>query len=174
MTLTLQHRARPAHHPRAPRAGRRHRRSSRRRAILSRLGLEPGRPYDRRRSCRSGCWSYETDLRGQGRYQASVRETTTFSEADHTASVEVRVDTGPMVRVVYAGDSVPEDARDTLVPVRQERSADEDLLEDGSRNIEAYLRERGYRTATAPYDRADARRRAAAHLHGDARARCIA
>ena len=120
--------------------------------ILSRLGLEPGRPYDGVQ-LQERLLEYETDLRGQGRFQASVGETTTFSEEDHTASVEVRVDSGPMVRVVYAGDSVPDDARDTLVPVRRERSADEDLLEDGSRNIEAYLRERGYRTATAPYDR---------------------
>ncbi|MEZ5286262.1 MAG: hypothetical protein R2712_15925 [Vicinamibacterales bacterium] len=45
---------------------------------------------------------------------------------------------------------------ESLVPVRRERSADQDLLEDASRDIEAYLRERGYRDAEAPYTRDEA------------------
>ena len=120
--------------------------------ILSRLGLEPGRPYDRLQ-LQERLLAYEADLREDGRYEASVRETTRFSDADHTASVEVTVDPGLIVRVVYAGDPLPADVREAMVPVRRERSSDEDLLEDGSRNIEAYLRERGYRAAAAPYDR---------------------
>lgn len=120
--------------------------------ILSRLGLVPGRPYDRL-SLQQRLLEYETDLRGDGHYEAAVREETAFSDADHTATVTVTVDSGPMVRVQYAGDSLPGEALDTLVAVRRERSADEDLLEDGSRSIEAYLRERGYRSAIAPYDR---------------------
>jgi outer membrane protein assembly complex protein YaeT len=120
--------------------------------VLSRLSLAPGRPYDRV-DLQERLRAYEADLRDQGRFQAAVRETTTFSDADHTATVEITVDTGPMVRLVYEGDSLPGNELDTLVPVREERSADEDLLEDGSRNIEAYLRERGYRSASAPYDR---------------------
>jgi phage gp36-like protein len=54
------------------------------------------------------------------------------------------------VRVVYAGDPVPGGALESLVPIREERSVDEDLLEDASRNIEAYLRQRGYRVPRAP------------------------
>ena len=59
---------------------------------------------------------------------------------------------------------------DTLVPIAQERSADEDLLEDGSRKIETYLRERGYRAAAAPYARQERGERVVDHLHRDARA----
>jgi outer membrane protein assembly complex protein YaeT len=120
--------------------------------ILSRLGLEPGRPYDRI-ALQERIQAYESDLRADGHYLASVREATTFSDADHTAAIDVTVDVGPMVRVAYAGDPVPKDALETLVPIARERSADEDLLEDGSRAVEAYLRERGYRSALAPYDR---------------------
>ena len=47
----------------------------------------------------------------------------------------------------------PRTAATTLVPIRQERSVDLDLLEDASRNIEAFLRQQGYRAAEAPYVR---------------------
>jgi outer membrane protein assembly complex protein YaeT len=121
--------------------------------ILARLAVSPGRPFDGV-ELQERIRAYEADLRGEGRYLATVRETTTFSDTDHTAAVEIAVDAGPLVRVVYTGDPLPGgSAADSLVPVREERSADEDLLEDGSRNIEAYLRERGYRSAAAPYDR---------------------
>ncbi len=120
--------------------------------ILAQLALEPGRPYDRV-SLQERLLRYENTLRDDGHYQAAVRETTTFSDADHTAAVEVTVDVGPLVRVVYVGDVLPKDTLDTLIPIASERSADEDLLEDGSRRVEAYLRERGYRAAVVPYDR---------------------
>ena len=99
--------------------------------------------------------AYESDLRGEGFYAAAVRESTTFADDANTANVEVEVDAGLRVRLVYAGDPVPGGSLESLVPVREERSVDEDLLEDASRNIEAYLRERGYRAAQAPYARAE-------------------
>src|SRR5262249_35321926 len=60
---------------------------------------------------------------------------------------------GPLVRVVFAGDPLPADKRDELVPVAREGSVDEDLLEDSSNRIEEYLRGLGYRDAKAPYTR---------------------
>jgi outer membrane protein insertion porin family len=122
--------------------------------ILQRLQVEPGRPYDRQ-DLQRRLLEYEADLREDGHYEASVRETTTFDETGRGAAVEVMVDAGPRVRVIYAGDPVPEGQLETLVPVQAERSVDEDLLEDASRNIEAYLRERGYRDAQAPYARSE-------------------
>lgn len=119
---------------------------------LPRLGLERGRPYDRE-TLLGRLQAYETELRADGHYLATVVENTTFSDAEHTARVEVTVELGPVVRVTFGGDPMPRDLLDTLVPIAQERSADEDLLEDGSRKIEAYLRERGYRSASAPYIR---------------------
>lgn len=120
--------------------------------ILSQLGLEPGRPYDRS-VLQERLLRYESDLRADGHYEASLDETTTFSDSDHTATVVVAVNLGPTVSVVYAGDAVSKDTLDSLIRVQSERSADEDLLEDGSRRVEAYLRERGYRAASVPYTR---------------------
>ena len=53
----------------------------------------------------------------------------------------------------------PPTARDELVPIAREGSADEDLLEDSSNRIEEYLRAQGYRDAAGPaHARASQRR----------------
>jgi outer membrane protein insertion porin family len=122
--------------------------------ILERLQVQPGRVYDRV-ALLERLLAYESDLRAEGFYAAAVRETTTFADEAHTADVEVAVEAGLRVRLVYAGDPIPGGSLESLVPVREERSVDEDLLEDASRNIEAYLRERGYRAAQAPYARTE-------------------
>ena len=54
---------------------------------------------------------------------------------------------------MFAGDPLPEGDREGLVPIRAERSVDQDLLEDASAAIENALREQGYRAARAPYTR---------------------
>ena len=55
--------------------------------------------------------------------------------------------------VEFTGDPLPEKERERLVPIRAEGSTDEDLLEDAKVAIEQYLRERGFRDATADYSR---------------------
>lgn len=95
----------------------------------------------------------EQRLRDAGYYEADVEVTPTFDGAAAAADLVVDIERGPRVRVVFAGDELPENRRDELVPIRQERSVDLDLLEDASRNIEEYLRQQGYRAAEAPYVR---------------------
>ncbi len=68
-------------------------------------------------------------------------------------NVTISVEPGPHVSLVFAGDPLPEGNRDALVPIRAERSVDQDLLEDASLRIENALREQGYRTARASYTR---------------------
>ena len=46
-----------------------------------------------------------------------------------------------------------EDDRERLVPIEAEASADEDLLEDSSRAIEAFLKAEGHRDARVDFDR---------------------
>jgi outer membrane protein assembly complex protein YaeT len=57
------------------------------------------------------------------------------------------------VRVVFAGDPVPADQHDELVPVAREGSVDEDLLEDSANRIGDYFRAQGYRDASATFTR---------------------
>ncbi len=124
--------------------------------LLRKLGLEPGRPFDRP-TLAERITRYEDELRTLGYYEAHVRETHVFAEDDRTATLTVDVQPGPHVRVVFAGDALPESERQALVPIREERSVDLDLLEDASRNIEAALRKQGYRSARAPYAREQSR-----------------
>jgi outer membrane protein assembly complex protein YaeT len=121
-------------------------------ATMAALRIEKGRPYDRA-DLASRTSAVEQAMRDQGYYEARVTVTPEFSADESTVALTVSVDRGPRVRVVFAGDSLPEGRRDILVPIRQERSVDLDLLEDASRNIEAYLRQEGYRSATARYVR---------------------
>jgi outer membrane protein insertion porin family len=93
---------------------------------------------------------WETDLRERGYYEARASHAADIAE---DAYLRVTFRRGPRVVVEIAGDPLPANERDRLVPVRTEASADEDLLEDGSLAIQQYLRERGYRDATAPYTR---------------------
>lgn len=120
------------------------------REVLNRLRLRSGAPYDRPELERRA-EAYEEYLREQGYYEASIRHAELFSEDGATASITVTVEPGPRVRVVFAGDPLPGNRRDELVPIRRERSVEEDLLEDSARNIERYLRNEGYRDASARY-----------------------
>jgi outer membrane protein assembly complex protein YaeT len=119
--------------------------------LLSEAELRTGAEYDsaaiQRRLAR-----YENDLRSRGFYEARASHSATFTDSGE-AAVAIVVDRGPRVSIAFAGDPLPANVRDELVPVRREGSADEDLLEDASRAIEEYLQARGYRDADAPYTR---------------------
>ena len=119
--------------------------------VLRRLNLDAGRPFDRT-ALDARVSAYEDELRGRGYYEARVRQTHEVTADGAGVSVQVEVEPGPHVRVVFAGDALDGDA-ETLVPIREERSADQDLLEDASRRIEDALRREGYRAAQAPYAR---------------------
>ena len=121
-------------------------------AILAALNLQPGRPYDRP-AVDARIATYEESLRERGYYEARVRLLAVPSEDARSVSMTINVEPGPRMRLVFAGDSLPGADLEDLVPVRAERSADQDLLEDASRAIENALREQGYRSAQAPYTR---------------------
>jgi outer membrane protein insertion porin family len=121
-------------------------------SVISELELERGRGFNAVVTA-ARVEDYENQLREDGYYEANVEVTPAFSADATTVNLTVEVERGPRVRVVFAGDELPENRRDTLVPIRQERSVDLDLLEDASRNIEAFLRQQGYRAAEAPYVR---------------------
>jgi outer membrane protein assembly factor BamA len=121
--------------------------------IIRLLGLQHGRAFDQV-ALDARIASYEESLRERGYYQARVRESHVPAGGDAwSVNVTMAIDAGPHVSLVFAGDPLPERNRDQLVPIRAERSVDQDLLEDASLRIENALREQGYRTARAPYTR---------------------
>ena len=124
--------------------------------FLRRLGLVAGAPFERE-ALTARIDRYVDERRKSGYYEAKVTPTVQFSGDERVANVTLTVDSGPHVRVVFAGDPLPSDERANLVPVQREGSVDEDLLEDSTARIEEYLRNLGYRDAKAPHvrERAD-------------------
>jgi outer membrane protein insertion porin family len=121
-------------------------------ALLRRLNLEPGQPYEppavERRLSR-----YAEEMRSRGHYEAVAEHTAEIREAGRLVDLTLEVHPGPLVRVTFEGDPLPADRRAELVPIRREGSVDEDLLEDSSRRIESYLQAQGHWKARAEYSR---------------------
>ena len=120
-------------------------------ALLDRIGIRPGQPYDLL-NLQEAVAAYEAELRGLSYYEARIDPSTEFTP-EGAAVVTIFVDRGPRVSVTFAGDVLPQAVREQLVPVRQEASADEDLLENGALAIQDYLYARGHRDALADYVR---------------------
>jgi outer membrane protein assembly complex protein YaeT len=123
--------------------------------FLDQLGLAAGVPYEPE-ALNARIAAYVDARRARGHYQAQVTPAASFADDGRVANLTLTVDPGPLVRVVFRGDPLPGDARDELVPIEREGSADEDLLEDSSNRIEAFLHAQGYRDARAPHTRQEA------------------
>ena len=126
-----------------------------REALLGDLGLDAGAPWQRGQLGQR-IDAYVAGRRRKGFYEASVAPSVELADGDRVANITLTVAPGPRVRVVFAGDPIPSDEHDDLVPVEREGSVDEDLLEDSSNRIQEYLRARGYRDAAAPHTRSEA------------------
>ena len=120
------------------------------RGALANGSVAPGRPYDAAQAD-AQLQKYQDTLRARGFYEARATHTVDFVNGG--AVLRVAIDRGPHVAVAFDGDPLPEAERERLVPIREEASADEDLLEDSSRAIEEYFHARGYRDVTASYTR---------------------
>jgi outer membrane protein assembly complex protein YaeT len=122
--------------------------------LLGRFGLRVGVPYERE-ALNARIERYIADRRAAGYYEAKIVPVVRLTDDDRLAHATLTIAAGPHVRVMFAGDPLPSDKRDELVPVQREGSVDEDLLEDASNRIEELLRAQGYRDAVAPHARAE-------------------
>ena len=115
--------------------------------LLTKIDLVAGGPLDRE-TLDARVQSAEDGLRDEGYYEAEVSaEVEEVGEA--LADVTVRAVRGDRVEVEFTGEALPASRRRTLVPIERLRSVEEEVIEDGSRNIEQYLRLEGYRLAEA-------------------------
>lgn len=120
--------------------------------VLRALDIRTGEAFDQA-SIDARLAKYEETLRERGYYEARVRETHVAMGDQLTVALSINVEPGPRVSVVFAGDPLPSVNRSALVPIRAERSVDQDLLDDASARIESALKDAGYRDARAPYTR---------------------
>ncbi len=122
--------------------------------VLSRTGVRVGGAY-RQREIDAGLDEIIETLRTRSYYEASVSHARdVISDDGRSVDVVIAVESGALVTLKLSGDPVPGNIND-LVPIRREGSADDDLLEDSVRRIEAVLRRDGYWKAKAAFSRAD-------------------
>jgi outer membrane protein insertion porin family len=113
-------------------------------AVRTRLQIGPNQPYEPG-ELQKRLSEYVVWMRHQRHYEAGAHEEKpTFSEDRATVDVTVSVEPGPLVRVQFEGDPVPEGKIDDLVPIEREGSVDPDLLEDSALRIQDALKQQGY------------------------------
>jgi outer membrane protein assembly factor BamA len=122
--------------------------------ILNRVGARQGDPY-RRRSIIDALEDIENDLRQQGYFEAETRQLPAFRDDGVTVDLTLEIEAGPRVRLEFTGDPPPGNWKD-LVPIERERSADVDIVNDAQRDLEAALRNDGYRNARVTVAREEA------------------
>jgi outer membrane protein insertion porin family len=113
--------------------------------------IRRGTPYDEQDVERE-LQAWVRRMHERGYYGARATHGVSFPP-DGDAFLRVNLARGPHVTVVFAGDPLPDDERERLVPIRAEGAIDEDLLEDATIAIENYLHSRGYRDADAVFTR---------------------
>jgi outer membrane protein assembly factor BamA len=123
------------------------------RATLERqVGLERGAPYEPPQ-LQLRLDQFTAKLRKRGFYEATASQHATISEDKRSVDLTIAVRSGPAVTVRFEGDPLPADRLKELVPVERESSATEDLLEDSTVAIRAYLRQQGYWKGDASWRR---------------------
>lgn len=118
--------------------------------LIEQPDIQRGEPYDKAEVDRV-LQRWADRMRARGYYEARASHGALFPPDG--AAVIITLTQGPEIRVAFAGDPLSESDRNRLVPIQAEASADEDLLEDSARAIEAFLKAEGYRDARADYDR---------------------
>jgi outer membrane protein insertion porin family len=71
---------------------------------------------------------------------------------DNTVTPNLLINAGPTVTVTTTGNRLSRGRLRDLVPIYQEQSVDQDLLEEGTRKIKQYFQARGYFDADVSYE----------------------
>jgi outer membrane protein assembly complex protein YaeT len=123
------------------------------RELLARLDVAEGGAYEPLR-LRRRLEAYLEDLRRGGHYLAAGDYNASPRGDARTVDLAIDVEPGPVVRIEFAGDPLPPDRIEELVPVAREGAVDEDLLEDSDRRIREFLTRQGYWKAQVRHARA--------------------
>jgi outer membrane protein assembly complex protein YaeT len=124
--------------------------------LLARLRISSGMPYEPEVLNRR-LEEFRESRRTAGYVQATAAILPAFESDDRIVNLAVVVDQGARVRVLFKGDPLPRDQQTELVPIAEEGSVDEDLLEDSSGRIQDYFRTAGYRDASVTHVREEAK-----------------
>ena len=119
--------------------------------IIALTGTAPGQPF-RRTDIESKLVAIEDDLRKQGYCSAVALMPNDPVLSPQGFVLTLLVNAGPRVTLHWDGPQPPGDEED-FVPMRRQRSVDEDLLEDSDQRVATYWRKEGYRTVKVTHSR---------------------
>jgi len=90
----------------------------------------------------------------QGRLEAEVKlESASYDQGANVVNFRFSANQGPVVKVVVEGASIDPERVKRLIPVYEEGSVDEDLLNEGNRRLRNYCQGLGYFEAKVDHER---------------------
>jgi outer membrane protein assembly complex protein YaeT len=90
----------------------------------------------------------------QGRLEAEVKlESAAYDAGAKAVNYRFSANRGPMVKVVVQGAGIDAERIKRLIPIFEEGSVDEDLLNEGNRRLRDYYQRLGYFDAKADHER---------------------
>jgi len=118
-------------------------------AKLKRVSLKPGQRYSEPHIDKSIVFIRDR-LRNEGQLTPSVRlASKNYDPASNRVDVTFDVVPGPKVSVRVVGASVSKRTLRRLIPIYEEGSVDQDLVDEGERNLKAYFQTKGYFSVSA-------------------------
>ena len=119
--------------------------------IVKITGMKPGKQLTQERVTK-GLQRLRKKYSSQKRLESQIAITNrTYRETTNTVDFMYRIDRGPLVEIVAEGSDFSKRKLKKLVPVYEENAVDEDLLNEGRRNIRDYLQTQGYFDAKVNY-----------------------
>jgi len=110
--------------------------------------LKPGNKYSQQRISKSVTY-IRAHLRKEGRLAPQVQFNPPTYRADSgRADLNVQIDAGPLLSVRVTGTRIFKRTIQRLVPIYEENSVDQDLVDEGRRNLLSYFQSKGYFDAT--------------------------
>jgi outer membrane protein assembly complex protein YaeT len=107
------------------------------------LGLDPGDDFSSTR-LEMGVTKVREKFTNLGFLNTRVRADQPYSSATHTVDLNVTVEPGQFTLVQTRGYNISSKTLRGLVPVFEEGTVDQDLVEEGRVGIDRYLRQQGY------------------------------
>ena len=116
---------------------------------LKRVSLRPGQKYSEPQITKSIHFIRE-HLRKQDQLAPSIRlDPPHYDPASNQVDVTFAVTPGPKVSVRVAGAKMSSRNLQRLIPIYEEDSVDQDLVDEGESNLKAYFQKKGYFDVTA-------------------------
>jgi outer membrane protein insertion porin family len=112
-------------------------------AKISFTSLKPGVAYSRSRIDKS-LDRLRAHFRKVGRLAPNVRVNPTYDSETNRVNLALTIDPGPTVAITVDGARIWRRTLEKLIPVYEENSVDQDLIDEGQRNLVSYFQAKSF------------------------------